>query len=106
MRASKFLICIPANRILIPPFGGSNPSTPANPDYCHFFRQNNNLALEQTQRTLRVLQPEEALDILRVALCVQPTHARTLAESIRAHIEPLGGVNLEIAPREFMRDPP
>jgi plasmid stability protein len=48
---------------------------------------------------------DEARDILRAALSAQPSRARTLVDSIRARIEPLGGVDLEIAPREPMREP-
>ena len=48
---------------------------------------------------------DEARDILRAALSAQPPRARTLVDSIRARIEPLGGVDLEIAPREPMREP-
>ena len=48
---------------------------------------------------------DEARDILRAALSTEPSSARTLADAIRARIEPLGGVELEIAPREAMREP-
>jgi plasmid stability protein len=48
---------------------------------------------------------DEARDILRAALSAQPPRARTLVASIRARIEPLGGVDLEIPPREPMREP-
>jgi plasmid stability protein len=48
---------------------------------------------------------DEARDILRAALSAQPLRARTLVDSIRARIEPLGGVDLEIPPREPMREP-
>jgi plasmid stability protein len=47
---------------------------------------------------------DEARDILRAALSAQAPRARTLVDSIRARIEPLGGVDLEIPPREPMRE--
>jgi len=48
---------------------------------------------------------EEARDILRSALSREATRSRGLFEAIRARIESLGGVELEIAPREPMREP-
>ena len=48
---------------------------------------------------------DEARDILRAALSAQPSTARGLVDSIRARIEPLGGVDLQIPLREPMRDP-
>jgi len=48
---------------------------------------------------------EEARNILRSALSVSDQPTRNLADAIRARIAPLGGVELEIAPRETMRDP-
>jgi plasmid stability protein len=48
---------------------------------------------------------DEARDILRTALSAKPSRSGTLVDSIRARIEPLGGVELEIAPREAMREP-
>ncbi|MBV8210412.1 MAG: plasmid stability protein [Burkholderiaceae bacterium] len=48
---------------------------------------------------------DEARDILRAALSAQPPRTRTLVDSIRARIEPLGGVELEIPPREPIREP-
>jgi plasmid stability protein len=48
---------------------------------------------------------DEARDILRSALSVEPTKSRGLVEAIRARVESLGGVELEIAPREPMREP-
>ncbi len=48
---------------------------------------------------------DEARDILRVALSKQPTRARTLVEAIRARIEPLGGVELDLPPREAIHAP-
>ena len=49
---------------------------------------------------------EEARDILRTALAVRGSSGRDLVRSIRERIEPLGGMELEIAPREPVRDPP
>lgn len=46
---------------------------------------------------------DEARDILRVALSAQPAKTQSLVEAIRRRIEPLGGVDLEIPPREPMR---
>ncbi len=48
---------------------------------------------------------EEARAILQSALAVEPTRNRSLVAAIRARIEPLGGVELEIEPREPMREP-
>ena len=48
---------------------------------------------------------EEAREILRVALTENKPPVN-LAQSIRARFEPLGGVELDIPPREPMRDPP
>lgn len=48
---------------------------------------------------------DEARDILRVALSVEPERAHSLVESIRARIEPLGGIELELPTREAIREP-
>jgi plasmid stability protein len=48
---------------------------------------------------------EEARDILRTALSTGRLRKGSLVDSIRARIEPLGGVELEIAPRESIREP-
>jgi plasmid stability protein len=48
---------------------------------------------------------EEARDILRTALSTGRSRKGSLVDSIRARIEPLGGVELEIAPREAVREP-
>lgn len=48
---------------------------------------------------------EEVRAILRVAL-TENKPPENLAQSIRARFEPLGGVELDIPPREPMRDPP
>jgi plasmid stability protein len=47
---------------------------------------------------------DEARDILRSALSTASFRA-SLVKSIRRRIEPLGGVELQIASRESMRDP-
>lgn len=49
---------------------------------------------------------DEARDILRAALSVEPTRGGTLVDAIRARIEPLGGVELELPAREPVREPP
>lgn len=48
---------------------------------------------------------DEARDILRTALSVEPSRAKGLVEVIRARVEPFGGVELDIQPREAMRGP-
>ena len=49
---------------------------------------------------------DEARDILCSSLSATvPRHA-SLVESIRARIEPLGGVELELPPRDPLRAPP
>ena len=48
---------------------------------------------------------EEARLILRDAVGRRPG-SRNLAEAIRARIAPLGGVDLELPPREPGREPP
>jgi plasmid stability protein len=48
---------------------------------------------------------EEARDILRTALATGRLRRGSLVDAIRARIEPLGGVELEIAPREAIREP-
>ena len=47
---------------------------------------------------------EEALAILRAAL-TEPAPPANLARAIRARFAPLGGVELDIPPREPMREP-
>lgn len=49
---------------------------------------------------------EEARHLLTTALAKQPKKPLNLAEAIRSLFEPLGGVDLEIPPREPMRPPP
>lgn len=48
---------------------------------------------------------DEARDILRTALSSATARGATLVKSIRGRVEPLGGIELQIAPREPMRDP-
>lgn len=48
---------------------------------------------------------DEARDILRTALSIEPSRAKGLVEAVRARIEPFGGVELDIAPREAIREP-
>src|ERR1700740_1043959 len=48
---------------------------------------------------------DEARDILRSALSTTSVRTASLAKSIRRRIEPLGGVELQISPREPMREP-
>jgi plasmid stability protein len=48
---------------------------------------------------------EEAREILRTVLSTGRSRHGSLVDSIRARIEPLGGVELEIAPREAIREP-
>ena len=49
---------------------------------------------------------EEAREILRSALTPEPANRLNLADSIRRHIEPLGGVDLSLPTREPVRRPP
>jgi len=49
---------------------------------------------------------EEARLVLSAALSEDRTRPLNLAESIRRLVEPFGGVELEIAPREPVREPP
>lgn len=49
---------------------------------------------------------DEARDILRCALNREPTPPRNLAEEIHQLFAPLGGWELELPPREPMREPP
>ena len=47
---------------------------------------------------------DEARDILRAALSTA-SFRTSLVKSIRRRIQPLGGIDLQIAPRESMREP-
>jgi antitoxin FitA len=49
---------------------------------------------------------EEARDILRCSLSVEPDTQDNLADRIRRRVEPLGGIELELPPRGPLRDPP
>lgn len=49
---------------------------------------------------------EEAREILRAGLRSKTVARLNLAKSIRSYIEPLGGVELAIPPREPIRRPP
>ena len=49
---------------------------------------------------------EEACEILKSGLSGKPLPRRNLAQSIRRHIEPLGGVELALPRREAVRRPP
>lgn len=68
---------------------------------------------EQLKRRLRVQaamhgrsMEEEARDILRSALSAKPENGESLVEAIRSRVLPLGGVDLDLAPREIIRTPP
>ncbi len=68
---------------------------------------------EQTKHRLRVRaaehgrsMEEEAREILRGALATAATPPIDLGTTIRARLRPLGGVDLDIAPREPIREPP
>ena len=68
---------------------------------------------EGLKRRLRVRAAEngksmeqEARDILRDALYAERPTGEDLVSSIRARFVPLGGVELELPPREPMREPP
>lgn len=49
---------------------------------------------------------EEARQVLSAALADEPKRQLNLAESIRRLFAPLGGVELELPPREPVREPP
>ena len=49
---------------------------------------------------------QEARDILRAALEVEATPAKNLGTAIHELFRAYGGVDLEIPPRQPMRDPP
>lgn len=49
---------------------------------------------------------EEARLVLSAALAEEPKRPLNLAESIRRWVEPFGGFELEIPPREPIREPP
>jgi plasmid stability protein len=49
---------------------------------------------------------EEAREILKAGLSPRRPPRLNLAESIRRYVEPLGGVELALPPREAVRRPP
>lgn len=49
---------------------------------------------------------EEVRHILKTVLNDEPAPAKNLAAAIQKRLRPLGGVNLEIPPREPVRSPP
>ena len=49
---------------------------------------------------------EEAREILKAGLLTQRIRQLNLAESIRSYIDPVGGVELTLPPREAVRHPP
>lgn len=67
---------------------------------------------DEVKRRLRVRaaehgrsMEEDAREILRqVVWQAKPTH--DLAAAIRARVAPLGGIDLDLPPREAMREPP
>ena len=68
---------------------------------------------EGLKRRLRIRAAEngrsmeqEARDILRAALDQERSTGKDLAGAIRARFAPLGGVELDLPPREPMRGPP
>jgi len=57
----------------------------------------------QAARNNRSME-EEARAILRAALSADTSSAKSLYKSIRARIEPLGGIDLAVAPRDPIRE--
>ena len=49
---------------------------------------------------------EEARSILRDALKSEPLSGKELVQRIREMVEPYGGIELELPPRQPMREPP
>lgn len=49
---------------------------------------------------------DEARRILRAALADQGVRLPDLAQAIRRRFEPLGGLELQVPPRQQMREPP
>ena len=49
---------------------------------------------------------QEAREILKAGLTQRATRRLNLAEAIRKHIEPLGGIELVLPPREPLHTPP
>ena len=48
---------------------------------------------------------EEARDILRSALAIEPLQGDSLVDTIRRRVAPFGGVELELPAREPIREP-
>jgi antitoxin FitA len=48
---------------------------------------------------------DEARDILRIALSRESPRTENLADAIRARVEPLGGIELQLPKRERLREP-
>ena len=68
---------------------------------------------EGLKRRLRIRAAEngrsmeqEARDILRAALYIEPWTGEDLVRAIRSRFAPLGGVELQLPSREPMREPP
>jgi len=68
---------------------------------------------EAVKRKLRVRaaqhgrsMEEEARSILRAALAKTPRESENLAVAIRRRFAPLGGMEIDVPPREPMRKPP
>ena len=68
---------------------------------------------EETKARLRIRaaqyghsMEEEVRNIIRTAVIEDSTTRPNLAKSIRLRMDPLGGVDLELLPREPMRAPP
>lgn len=49
---------------------------------------------------------DEAREILRASLSVEPARDGSLVASIRARVEAVGGIELELPSRDPMRTPP
>ena len=49
---------------------------------------------------------QEALEILKAGLSAKSPKEPSLVEAIRKRVEPLGGIELELPPRELPREPP
>ena len=68
---------------------------------------------ESTKKRLRLRaaqhgtsMEDEARRILRAALADQEARAPDLAQAIRRRFGPLGGLELQLPPRQLMREPP
>ena len=56
-------------------------------------------------RRMQTVMEQEARDNSRAALDREASTGSNLASAIRARFEPLGGVELDLPPREPMREP-